>query len=83
MAGGGLYILVAYGAQNVILSGNPDFTFFYTVLKKYSHFSFESVTIQLDGPGELQFDAPIKVQAKIQRVADLLSGVGRLARARP
>ena len=73
MTGGGLYVLVAYGSHNILLSGNPDFTYFYLVLKKYSHFSFESVTIQLDGPGELQFDAPIKVQAKIQRVADLLS----------
>jgi hypothetical protein len=73
MAGGGLYILVAYGSQNVILSGNPDFTFFYTVLKKYSHFSFESVTIPLEGPQELFFDQPVKLRAKIQRVADLLT----------
>ena len=73
MTGGGLYILVAYGSQYILLCGNPDFTYFYLVLKIYSHFSFESVTIQLDGPGELLFDAPIKVQAKIQRVADLLS----------
>jgi hypothetical protein len=26
MPGGGLFTLVAYGAQNVLLSGNPDFT---------------------------------------------------------
>ena len=73
MPGGGLFILVAYGAQNVILSGNPDFTYFYMVLKKYSHFSFESVTLPLEGPQELFFDEPIKLRAKIQRVADLLS----------
>ena len=73
MTGGGLYILVAYGTQNVILSGNPDFTYFYLVLKKYSHFSFESVTLPLEGPSELFFDQPIQVRAKIQRVADLLS----------
>jgi hypothetical protein len=73
MPGGGLYILVAYGAQNLILSGNPDFTYFYTVLKKYSHFSFESVTLPLEGPQELSFDEPIQLRAKIQRIADLLS----------
>jgi hypothetical protein len=73
MTGGGLYILVAYGSQNVILSGNPDFTYFYLVMKKYSHFSFESVTLSLEGPQELMFDAPIVLNAKIQRVADLLS----------
>ena len=73
MTGGGLYILVAYGSQNVILSGNPDFTYFYLVLKKHSHFSFESATLPLDGPQELFFNEPIQVRAKIQRIADLLS----------
>ena len=73
MPGGGLFILVAYGAQNVILSGNPDFTYFYMVLKKYSHFAFESVTLPLEGPQELFFDEPIRLRAKVQRVADLLS----------
>ena len=73
MAGGGLYILVAYGSQNVILSGNPDFTYFYTVMKKYSHFAFESVTVPLEGPQELFFDQPIQIRAKIQRVGDLLT----------
>jgi hypothetical protein len=61
MTGGGLYILVAYGSQNVIM------------LKKYSHFSFESVTFPLEGPQELSFNEPIQVRARIQRVADLLS----------
>ena len=73
MTGGGLYILVAYGSQNVILSGNPDFTYFYLVLKKYSHFSFESATLQMDGPQELSFNQPIQLRAKIQRIGDLLS----------
>jgi len=73
MAGGGLYILVAYGSQNVILSGNPEFTYFYTILKKYSHFAFESATIPLEGPQELFFDEPIQLRAKIQRIGDLLS----------
>ena len=40
MPGGGLYSLVAYGAQNVLLSGNPAFTYFYKTYKKYhSHYS--------------------------------------------
>ena len=73
MAGGGLYILVAYGSQNVILSGNPDFTYFYTILKKYSHFAFESATLPLEGPQELFFNEPIQLRAKIQRIGDLLS----------
>jgi hypothetical protein len=73
MAGGGLFILVAYGSQNVILSGNPDFTYFYTTMRKYSHFAFESVSLPLEGPQELFFDQSIQLRAKIKRVGDLLS----------
>ena len=72
MPGGGLYSLVAYGAQNVLLSGNPDFTYFYKTYKKYSHFAEESVTFSMDGPQDLSYDQPIQVRLKIQRVADLV-----------
>ncbi len=72
MPGGGLYALVAYGAQNVLLSGNPDFTYFYKTYKKYSHFAEESVTQPMDGPQELSYDQPVQVRFKIQRVADLV-----------
>jgi len=72
MPGGGLFILVAYGAQNVLLSGNPDFTYFYKTYKKYSHFAEESVTQPMDGPQELFTDQPIKLRYKVQRVADLV-----------
>ena len=74
MPGGGLYVLVAYGSQNMMLSGNPDYTYFYTVMKKHSHFSFESVTIPFEGgSSDLVFDEPVQIRAKIQRVAELLS----------
>jgi len=72
MPGGGLYALVAYGAQNVLLSGNPDFTYFYKSYKKYAHFAEESVTFSMDGPQDLSYDQPIQVRLKIQRIADLV-----------
>lgn len=72
MPGGGLYALVAYGAQNVLLSGNPDFTYFYKTYKKYAHFAEESVTFSMDGPQDLSYDQPIQVRFKIQRIADLI-----------
>jgi len=72
MPGGGLFVLVAYGAQNILLSGNPDFTYFYKTYKKYAHFSEESVTQTMDGPTELFYDQPIQVRFKIKRVADLV-----------
>ena len=73
MVGGGLLALTSYGTQNVLLSGNPDFTFFYKTFRKYSHFSQENYTVALDGPNELQFDSEITLRAKIPRVTDLVS----------
>lgn len=73
MTGGGLLALVAYGSQNVLLSGNPDMTFWYKTYRKYSHYSQENVTVALEGPNELFFTQPIKLRAKIQRIGDLLS----------
>lgn len=73
MTGGGLLALVAYGSQNVILSGNPQMTFFYKVFKRYSHFSFENVATQLEGPDQLFYDQPIRVRAKIERIGDLVN----------
>ena len=67
--------LVAYGSQNVLLSGNPDMTFWYKSFRKYSHFAQENVTVSLEGPNELFFSQPIQLRVKIQRVGDLLSDV--------
>ena len=75
MAGGGLFILISNGSQNVLLSGNPDFTYFYKTFKKYSHFAEESVTFAMDGPQNLSFDQSIQVRFKIQRVADLVRDI--------
>ena len=73
MPGGGLLALVSYGSQNVILNGNPEFTYFYKVFKRPSHFAVESATLTLDGPNELFFDQSIKLRTKIQRIADLVT----------
>jgi hypothetical protein len=75
MTGGGILVLVAYGSQNVLLSGNPQMTYYYKIFKRYSHFSMENVTIALDGPNQLVFDQTIQLRAKIQRVGDLLSDI--------
>lgn len=73
MTGGGLLTLVAYGQQNVLLSGNPQMTFFYKAFRRYSHFSMENVTTALDGPSELSYDQTIRLRLKIQRIGDLVS----------
>ena len=41
--GGGLLQLVAYGAQDVYLTGNPQITFFKSVYKRHTKFSIEAI----------------------------------------
>ena len=38
---GGLIELVAYGVQDVFLTGNPQITFFKLVYKRYTNFAQE------------------------------------------
>jgi hypothetical protein len=73
MPGGGLLSLVAYGSQNVILSGNPDMTYFYKTFKKYTHFSLETTSKLMDGPTDYPYDKTIQLKARVDRVGDLLS----------
>ena len=47
--GGGLMQLVAYGAQDIYLSGNPQITFFKVVYRRHTNFSTESVVQTLNG----------------------------------
>jgi hypothetical protein len=75
MTGGGLIALVAYGSQNVLLSGNPEMTYWYKTFRRYSHFATENVTTALEGPNELFYDQPIRLRAKIQRIGDLMSDI--------
>ena len=41
--GGGLLQLVAYGAQDIYLTGNPQITFFKTVFRRHTNFAIQSV----------------------------------------
>ena len=49
MAGGALMQLVAYGAQDVYLTGNPSITFFQAVYKKHTNFAMETIEQTVDG----------------------------------
>lgn len=73
MPGGGELALVTYGNQNNTFNGNPEFTQFYKVFRRHTHFSQESITIPMDGPNEMMMDAPVRIRAKIPRHADLLT----------
>jgi len=47
--GGGLMQLVAYGAQDVYLTGNPQITFFKVVYRRHTNFSMEVIEHTLNG----------------------------------
>ena len=47
--GGGLLQLVAYGAQDVYLTGNPQITFFKVVYRRHTNFAVESIAQTLNG----------------------------------
>ena len=46
---GGLLQLVAYGAQDIYLTGNPQITFFKVVYRRHTNFSMETVEQVIDG----------------------------------
>ena len=47
--GGGLMQLVAYGAQDIYLTGNPQITFFKVVYRRHTNFSMETIQQTING----------------------------------
>jgi hypothetical protein len=66
--GGGLMQLVAYGAQDIYLTGNPQITFFKVVYRRHTNFSMESIQQTFSGTADFGGD----VVATISRNGDLL-----------
>ena len=66
--GGGLMQLVAYGAQDIYLTGNPQITFFKVVYRRHTNFSMESIAQTFSG--SQGFGS--KVTATIARNGDLV-----------
>ena len=46
---GGLMQLVAYGAQDVYLTGNPKVTFFQAVYRRHTNFAMENIEQTVNG----------------------------------
>jgi len=67
--GGGLLQLVAYGAQDVYLTGNPQITFFKVVYRRHTNFALES--IQQTFNGTVGYGS--RVTSTIARNGDLIS----------
>ena len=47
--GGGLMQLVAYGAQDIYLTGNPQITFFKVVYRRHTNFAMEAIEQTFNG----------------------------------
>jgi len=69
--GGGLLQLVAYGAQDVYLTGNPQITFFKAVYRRHTNFAIEAIEQTFNGnPG-----FGTRVTCQISRNGDLINRV--------
>ena len=66
--GGGLMQLVAYGAQDIYLTGNPQITFFKVVYRRHTNFSMEAIQQTFSGTA----DFGGSVTATISRNGDLV-----------
>ena len=69
--GGGLMQLVAYGAQDVYLTGNPQITFFKVVFRRHTNFSMESIRQVWMGGDETSGH----MSSTISRNGDLVNGL--------
>ena len=65
--GGGLMQLVAYGAQDVYLTGNPQITFWKVTYRRHTNFAMEAIEQTFNG----QADFGRRVQCTISRNGDL------------
>jgi hypothetical protein len=69
MAGGGLMQLVAYGPQDVYLTGNPEVTFFKTMYRRHTNFAVESIEQTFSGT----IDFGKRATATVSRNGDLIN----------
>ena len=69
--GGGLMQLVAYGAQDVYLTGDPQITYFKVVYRRHTNFSMECIQQTLNGG----VNAGSTSSATISRNGDLIGAM--------
>ena len=72
--GGGLMQLVAYGAQDIYLTGNPQITFFKVVYRRHTNFAMETIEQTINGTSTLTTSSSTGT-VTISRNGDLVSKV--------
>ena len=73
--GGGLMQLVAYGAQDIYLTGNPQITFFKVVYRRHTNFSMETIQQTIQGTSTLSNTSEGSGTVTISRNGDLVKDV--------
>ena len=68
---GGLLQLVAYGAQDVYLTGNPQITFFKVVYRRHTNFAIESIEQTFNGTSSIGS----RVSVLVTRNGDLINRI--------
>lgn len=69
---GGILNLVAYGNQNIMLTGNPTKTMFKCTYAKHTNFGLQRFRLDYDGYRTLQLNNSSQFNFKVRRYADLL-----------
>src|SRR3989304_6581912 len=69
--GGGIMQLVAYGAQDIYITGNPQITFFKVVYRRHTNFAVESIEQFFSGTTNFAR----KSSCEISRNGDLITQV--------
>ena len=73
--GGGLLNLMAHGAENLIINGNPKTTYFKTVYKTHTNFGIQKFRVDYNGQRMLDLNKETELTFKIPRYADLVNDV--------
>ena len=68
---GGLMQLVAYGAQDVYLTGNPKVTFFQAVYKRHTNFAMENIEQTVNGTAASSGRVSVTVARNGDLIADM------------
>lgn len=69
--GGGLFQLVAYGVEDLVITHNPEVTYFKMVFKRHTNFTSESIPQNF--VGKVNFGR--RVNSLLSKNGDLISGV--------
>ena len=73
--GGGLLQLVAYGSQDIYLTGNQQITFFKVIYRRHTNFSMECVKQTITGVDTIDVAGTSNASVIISRNGDLLSQI--------